>query len=138
MKHIKKFKESNTWRNHEIFDSENDINDMLLELQDDGFIVTQDVIMKASDKPYRIRLLEVVIERKNPRGIIQHSAIRFKEIKEVIFRILGYVSEKEGSIRFFLDGIEIGREDDKFKNEEDFKDFDENSFFRFRMLIEVL
>lgn len=93
-------------------DSILDVKDILLELEDDGFIIESDKIFDKIVNPedYPKGYRRVVTEFRISKEVaVRHKAsslIKWGEIKDTILRLTEYVEENEGVVRCFLDGTE--------------------------------
>lgn len=134
MKYIKTYK---------IFENKlsmkDDIQDMLLELEDEGMIVEFNNV-KTDKKTYEFVISKPDHNNSNffygtgyPMFDTSHLVL-WGEVKEVVKRITEYVYSNSGHIRFFSDGIEWG-----VSNSNDFMDqyegSDKLSQHRLRLLI---
>ena len=131
MKYLTKYKqfESTDW------DLENkfvhDLEDITLELKDEGFLV--DVRLNKSTSIYvygHVKPLEYEIRISKP-GLMT-DLIEWSEIKDTVIRLTEYCYENDWSVRFWGDGTEFLT---GCKKEEDFTIGDGITMFSFRMLI---
>jgi len=117
-------------------DSILDVKDILLELEDDGFVIESekifDKIVNPEDYPkgYRRVVTEFRISKgETYSGGVRNlsSLIKWVEIKNVILRLTEYVEENEGSVRYFFDG---------FENKDNIED--DIAFWKLRLLVDVI
>lgn len=124
MRNIKNFKqfESTDWKSEQNFVS--DLEDITLELKDEGMIVSVSLINVIPTKEYEISITKPGFNR---------DLIDWSEIKDTVIRVTEYCYQNDSTVKFFADGHEfmIG-----FKKEEDFIGIGDGiTQFRFRMLI---
>lgn len=93
-----------------------DVNDMLLELQDAGMSVEFNNV-KIDGLTYEFVISkpvkEIDINRRDLDMFDTSHLLLWKDVKEVVKRITGYVYDNGGKIRFFSDGIEWGVSDSR-------------------------
>lgn len=135
MKYLTKYKqfESTDWNSENKF--VHDIEDITLELKDEGFLV--DVRLNRSTSVYVYGLsnsekkpLEYEVRISKP-GLMT-DLIEWSEIKDTVIRLTEYCYENDWSVRFWGDGTEFLT---GCKKEEDFTIGDGVTQFSFRMLI---
>lgn len=131
MKYLTKYKqfESTDWDLENKFVS--DLEDITLELKDEGFLV--DVRLNKSTSIYvygHVKPLEYEIRISKP-GLMT-DLIEWSEIKDAVIRLTEYCYENDWSVRFWGDGTEFLT---GCKKEEDFTIGDSITQFSFRMLI---
>ena len=136
MKHLKRF-ESTDWNSENNFVS--DLEDITLELKDEGMIV--DIRLNKSTSVYvygTVKPLEYEIRISKPAAIynpmvtFSRDLINWSEIKDTVIRLTEYCYENGWSVRFWADGTEFLT---GCKKEEDFTIGDGITQFSFRMLI---
>ena len=128
MKYLKKF-ESTDWEYENKFVS--DLEDIALELKDEGMIV--DIRLNKSTSIYvygTVKPLEYELRISKPG--FRTSLFEWSEIKDTVIRLTEYCYDNDWSVRFWTDGTEILS---GCKKEEDFTIGDGITQFSFRMLI---
>jgi hypothetical protein len=133
MKYLKKF-ESTDWSSEQNFVS--DLEDIALELKDEGMIV--DIRLNKSTSIYStsiyvygtVKPLEYELRISKPG--FRTSLFEWSEIKDTVIRLTEYCYENGWSVRFWGDGREFLT---GCKKEEDFTIGDGITQFSFRMLI---
>lgn len=131
MRNIKNFKqfESIDWDLENKFVS--DLEDITLELKDEGFIVDVRLNKRTSIYVYgHVKPLEYEIRISKPG--FRTDLIEWGEIKDTVIRLTEYCYENGWSVRFWGDGTEFLT---GCKKEEDFTIGDGITQFSFRMLI---
>lgn len=139
MKYLKKFDERFTsaitqqksidWNSEQNFVS--DLEDIALELKDEGMIVDIRLNKSTSVAVYGfIKPLEYEVRISKPG--FNKDLIEWSEIKDTVIRLTEYCYENDWSVRFWADGIEFLT---GCKKEEDFTIGDGITQFSFRMLI---
>lgn len=138
MKYLKKFNErfnsaitkqkSIDWNSEQRFVS--DLEDITLELKDEGMIVDIRLNKSTSVAVYGfIKPLEYEVRISKP-GFARRY--KWSEIKDTVIRLTEYCYENDWSVRFWADGTEFLT---GCKKEEDFTIGDDITQFSFRMLI---
>jgi hypothetical protein len=128
MKYLKKF-ESTDWSSEQNFVS--DLEDIALELKDEGMIV--DIRLNKSTSIYvygTVKPLEYELRISRPG--FRTDLIEWSEIKDTVIRLTEYCYGNGWSVRFWADGTEFLA---GCKKEEDFTIGDGITQFSFRMLI---
>jgi hypothetical protein len=139
MKYLKKFNEHFTsaitqqksidWNSEQSFVS--DLEDIALELKDEGMIVDIRLNKSTSVAVYGfIKPFEYEVRISKPG--FNKDLIKWSEIKDTVIRLTEYCYENGWSVRFWADGIEFLT---GCKKEEDFTIGDGITQFSFRMLI---
>lgn len=119
-----------------------DIEDMLLELQDEGMEIKFNNVRYLKGR-MKFGTYEFVISKPNARDRHRDAPmfdvsnlVLWGEVKEVVRRIANYVYSNGGSIRFFSDGIEWGVNNNSNHDFINNYDSDGISQFNLRLLIE--
>ena len=111
MKYLKTYKLFETIGYSELTDDMwNDISDILLELQDDGFNISKDIsdVKKIGNKICE-DVIEIIIDQTyNDNGIKKSKNIDFKSIESVVRRLIDFMSQYKWnySLMYFGDMID--------------------------------